>query len=307
MSSLIKGSQIRPATITQSNLNLVTPAAANDAVTLSFLTTSLVTNRASLGIKDAVIVATTANITLSGLQTIDGVTLTANQRVLVKNQTTGSQNGIYLSNSGAWTRSTDANTSSNLLPNILVPVSTGTISADTVFALTTDAPITVDTTSLTFTQFGTGSSPVTASGVLLKTANDIALQFGNTLRNNAGLLDNKFKDVSVSSDTNGVFAAVPFNILSVASITTANGQLATSTTLVKTPIGAIKVGVNVGNNVTLGNGVKTTDCYFSADGGATAKTFATIAAGDSLYWNGSIVGYQLDANDTVIFDFNAYL
>lgn len=61
----------------------------------------------------AVACATTANITLSGLQTIDGVS-TGTSRVLVKNQTTTSQNGIYVSASGAWTRAADANTSGEI-------------------------------------------------------------------------------------------------------------------------------------------------------------------------------------------------
>lgn len=62
-----------------------------------------------LGPKAACQVATTANITLSGLQTIDTYTTLAGDRVLVKNQTTSSQNGIYLASTGAWTRSNDMN------------------------------------------------------------------------------------------------------------------------------------------------------------------------------------------------------
>ena len=64
--------------------------------------------------KESVRVATTANITLSGIQTIDTVTLVEGDRVLVKNQTTTSQNGIYIVSSGAWTRATDANSSSRI-------------------------------------------------------------------------------------------------------------------------------------------------------------------------------------------------
>ena len=59
--------------------------------------------------------ATTANITLSGTQTIDGVALVAGDRVLVKNQSTASGNGIYLVASGSWTRSTDFDTAAEML------------------------------------------------------------------------------------------------------------------------------------------------------------------------------------------------
>ena len=60
-----------------------------------------------LDIKEAVKVATTGNITLSGTQTIDSVAVSADQRVLVKNQSTASQNGIYLCKAGSWTRTDD--------------------------------------------------------------------------------------------------------------------------------------------------------------------------------------------------------
>jgi hypothetical protein len=54
----------------------------------------------------------------------------------------------------------------------------------------------------------------------------------------------------------------------------------------------------------LGDGVKTKDCYFSADSGTTAKTIATIAAGDTLYWVGSVAGFQLAATDVISFNYN---
>ena len=99
--------------------------------------------------KDAVDVATTANITLSGEQTIDGV-LTSGSRVLVKDQTTGSQNGIYVSAEGAWSRSTDADTSAEVTSGMTVFVSGGTVKGGIVYALVTPDPITLGTTALTF-------------------------------------------------------------------------------------------------------------------------------------------------------------
>lgn len=99
--------------------------------------------------KDSVDVATTANITLSGEQTIDGV-LTSSSRVLVKNQTTGSQNGIYTSAAGAWSRVTDADASAEVTSGMQVLVLGGTVSGSLIYALTTPDPITLDTTSLTF-------------------------------------------------------------------------------------------------------------------------------------------------------------
>jgi hypothetical protein len=99
--------------------------------------------------KDSVLVATTGNITLSGEQTIDGI-LTSASRVLVWQQTAGAQNGIYLSAAGAWTRTTDADISSEVTSGLLVPVENGTANADQIFQLTTPDPITLGTTALAF-------------------------------------------------------------------------------------------------------------------------------------------------------------
>jgi hypothetical protein len=102
-------------------------------------------------------VATTGNITLSGEQTIDGV-LTSNDRVLVKNQTSADENGIWLSSAGAWIRTSDADTDPEVIGGKLVAVSEGTTQGDTLWQLTTDDPIIVGTTGLAFAQIqGTGS------------------------------------------------------------------------------------------------------------------------------------------------------
>ena len=104
--------------------------------------------------KDSVVVATTGNITLSGEQTIDGV-LTSTSRVLAKDQSTGSQNGFYVSGPGAWTRATDADSESDLV-SASVFVSKGTTNGDTQWVCTNDS-ITVGSTALTFSQHGGAS------------------------------------------------------------------------------------------------------------------------------------------------------
>jgi hypothetical protein len=101
--------------------------------------------------KSPCVVATTANITLSGEQTIDGV-LTSASRVLVKNQTTTSQNGIYVSAAGAWSRSTDAD-SAGELEGAAVSVTQGTTHQNTVWSQTTDS-ITLGTSAIAWQQVG---------------------------------------------------------------------------------------------------------------------------------------------------------
>ena len=94
--------------------------------------------------------ATTANITLSGEQTIDG-TLTSATRILVKNQTNGVQNGIYTTGAGAWTRATDYDAGSEVFYTT-VYITGGTVSANKRYHCTNATTPTVGTTALTFTQ-----------------------------------------------------------------------------------------------------------------------------------------------------------
>ncbi|WP_425048732.1 phage tail protein [Pseudomonas nitroreducens] len=106
--------------------------------------------------KQSVRTATTANITLIGIQSVDGVVLIAGDRVLVKNQTTASENGIYVVATGAWKRSEDCDENAEVTPALTVSVETGTAQADTVWQLVTDAPIALGTTALTFQNITNG-------------------------------------------------------------------------------------------------------------------------------------------------------
>jgi uncharacterized cupin superfamily protein len=114
-----------------------------------------------LGRKAPVRVATTANITLSGLQTIDGITVAEDDRVLVKSQTTSSQNGIYNASTGTWTRALDFDGSRDVVTGTSVLVASGSSNALTEWVVTASDPITIDTTSLTF---GQTTIPTTFNG-----------------------------------------------------------------------------------------------------------------------------------------------
>lgn len=145
----------------QAITNLASPVNPGDAV--NFSTLQGLINGTTW--KTAVLVATTANITLSGEQTIDGF-VTSASRVLVKNQTTQSQNGIYITGSGAWTRSSDANTWSQL-PASAVFVEEGTVNADLGFVCNVPVSGTIGTTAVTFVQFS-ASGAYSADGVTLQ-------------------------------------------------------------------------------------------------------------------------------------------
>jgi len=149
------------------------PTSAQDAATKAYV------DSAAQGIdwKASVRAATTANVTLASAlengDVLDGVTLATGNRVLVKNQTTGSENGIYVVKaSGAPDRSTDADTGAELTSNFAVFVEEGTVNADQGYVLTNDGAITVGTTALTFTQF-TGLGQIIAGTGLDKTGNTL--------------------------------------------------------------------------------------------------------------------------------------
>lgn len=127
-----------------------------------------------LDVKQSVRASTTANITLSGTQTIDGIALVADDRVLVKDQTDATENGIYVVAAGAWSRSEDANNtpSGEVTSGMFTFVEEGSANADAGFVLQTANPITLDTTSLSFVQFS-GAGQIDAGAGLSKTANQI--------------------------------------------------------------------------------------------------------------------------------------
>ncbi len=151
--------------ITQIELSYLSGAASNIQNQINNI-------NAGLAWKVAVRVATTANITLSGIQTIDGVAVIVGDRVLVKNQTLGQNNGIYVVASGAWTRSTDSDTGAKML-QATVGIEEGTVNADTIYTCTTDAPIIIGTTVLVFAK--TSATTYTGSAGVSLVGNDFRL------------------------------------------------------------------------------------------------------------------------------------
>jgi phage-related tail fiber protein len=155
--------------------NLATPTADNDAANKAYVDAV----KTGLDFKDSVRAATTANITLSGTQTIDGVALTAGDRVLVKNQTTAANNGIYVVGASAWTRAADFDSDGGesnveVSPGAFVFVEQGTVNADSGWVLTTDGVIDLGVTALNFVQFS-GAGQITAGTGLNKSGNTLNL------------------------------------------------------------------------------------------------------------------------------------
>ena len=130
------------------------------------------------GIKEPVVSATTANIALSGEQTIDGVSCIDGNRVLVKDQTTAANNGIYEVDTGTWSRTKDCDGAYDLVQGSLVYVYNGTTNGNKIFKCTTANTITIGTSSLAFTAMDielTGVARVVWCGTATGTANALTL------------------------------------------------------------------------------------------------------------------------------------
>lgn len=129
--------------------NVGTPSSGTDGANKNYVDTSISNALSPFNNKGTVRVATTTNITLSGTQTIDGISLSTGERVLVKNQSSQAQNGIYVVSAGSWTRATDLDSWSEI-PGSWVTVQQGTSQADTVWLGTADQGGTLDTTAITY-------------------------------------------------------------------------------------------------------------------------------------------------------------
>lgn len=174
--------------------NLGTPVADTDAAPKGYVDSAV----AGLSWKDPVRAATTANITiataLNAADVIDGVTLANGDRVLVKNQSAPAENGIYVV-AASPARATDADAEADLL-GAAVWVLEGTANADTGYTMTTNAPITVGTTGLSWVQFS-GLGQITAGAGLTQTGNQIDAVAGT------GIVVNANDIAVVRTDANG--------------------------------------------------------------------------------------------------------
>lgn len=135
-----------------SNASLVTLLIDDTVVkaTRAWVMSYLAEELGKLDGKQSVRVAATGNVVLNGAQQIDGVAVIAGDRVLLPSQTLAKDNGLWIVANGDWQRATDANSSAKVTPGLTVMVEEGTGNGDSLWHLTTNAPITLGTTALTF-------------------------------------------------------------------------------------------------------------------------------------------------------------
>jgi len=230
------------------------PTSAQDAATKNY-----VDNTAQgLDAKASCVAATTANITLSAPQTIDGVSVLTGDRVLVKDQTSPAENGIYVAAAGTWSRSTDADTWVELT-SAFTFVEAGTVNADNGFVCTVNPGGTLGSTAVTWVQFS-GAGQITAGAGLTKTGNtlDVGTASSSRIVVNSNDIDLATTGVgastyqSVTVDTYGRITAgtnpttlAGYNISDAYTQTQVNNALALKLDLAGgTMTGAIAMGTN---------------------------------------------------------------
>ena len=223
-----------------------------------------------LDIKEAVKVATTANITLSGTQNIDGVAVSADERVLVKNQSTATENGLYLCKASTWSR-TDDLAAGDDASSVFVFVDQGTVNADNGFVCSTNkGSAVVGTNNLAFTQFS-GAGQITAGDGLDKSANTLSLD----LKANGGLVIES-TEVAVDLAASSITGTLP--VSKITSLTSTVTEL----------------------NKLDGLNSTTTELNTCTDGD-TSATSTTLAAADRMVVNDAGTMKQVAFSDLVTF------
>lgn len=143
------------------------PVNPTDGANRQYVDAAVASAAAGIDSKPSVRVVATANIALTAVQTIDGVTLVAGDRVLATAQTTATQNGVYVVASGAWTRALDADATGEITPGAFWFVEEGTTNAASQWRCANTGTVTLNTTAISITQFGASTSYTATNGVQL--------------------------------------------------------------------------------------------------------------------------------------------
>ena len=293
----------------QNITNVADPVNAQDAATKGFVEAT----SQGLNVKNSCVVATTANITISTAlnsgDTLDGITLADGNRVLVKDQSTASQNGIYVV-AASPARAADLAASSNAA-GMFTFVEKGTVNADNGFVCTSDSgSAVVGTNNLTFAQFS-GAGQITAGDGLDKSGNTLSVD----LKANGGLVIES-TEIAVKLDASSITGTLAVGD---------GGTGATSASAARTALG-LAIGTNVqaydadldnlsgcqsgasaalalltSTEVAILDGATVSTAELNIIDGSTSATSTTLAAADRMVINDAGTMVQVALTDLVTF------
>ena len=293
----------------QTITNLADPVNSSDAATKSFVEAT----SQGLDVKDSCVAATTANITISTAlnngDTLDGVTLSTNDRVLVKNQSTASENGIYVVGSSP-ARADDLAAGADAA-GFFTFVEQGTVNADNGFVCTSNkGSAVVGTNNLTIAQFS-GAGQITAGDGLDKSGNTLSVD----LKANGGLVIES-TEIAVKLDASSITGTLAIGD---------GGTGATSASAARTALG-LAIGSDVqahdadldtlsgcqsgaaaalaaltSTEVAILDGATVTTAELNIMDGGTSATSTTLAAADRMVMNDAGTMKQVALSDLVTF------
>ena len=277
------------------------PVSGNDVVNKTYLEYFA----AGLSWKQPVLCATTANITLSGLQTLDGVTVVAGDRVLVKNQSTASQNGIYLAFATAWSRAPDADVWNDLISAITF-VETGSTQSGSAWYCTAQPGGTIGTTAVNWSNFSVATTYTAGTGLTLAgnqfsitNTGVTAAAYGSASKTLTATV-NAQGQLTVLADTNIAIANTQVSGLGTMSTQAASGVAITGGTIDGVTIGGVTAGAVTATTFTgAGTGLTGTATSLSIGGNAATATSATTATNIAGGATGSLP-YQTSSSTTTL-------
>jgi hypothetical protein len=261
------------------------PVSGNDVVNKTYLDFFA----AGISWKQPVNCGTTANITLSGLQTIDGVTTVAGDRVLVKSQTAPAQNGIYLASATAWSRAPDADTWDELISAICF-VESGSTLAGSAWYCTIQPGGTLGVTAVTWSNFSVAATYAAGTGLTLTdyvfsitNTGVTAAAYGSASKTLTATV-NAQGQLTVLAETNIAIANTQVSGLGTMSTQDASNVAITGGSINGTTIGGSTAAAVTGTTVTAntqftgaGTGLTGTATSLSIGGNAATATSATTA------------------------------
>ena len=283
------------------------PVSGNDVVNKTYLDFFA----AGISWKQPVNCGTTANITLSGLQTIDGVTVVAGDRVLVKSQTAPAQNGIYLASATAWSRAPDADTWDELISAICF-VESGSTLAGSAWYCTIQPGGTLGVTAVTWSNFSVAATYTAGTGLTLTdyvfsitNTGVTAAAYGSASKTLTATV-NAQGQLTVLAETNIAIANTQVSGLGTMSTQDASNVAITGGSINGTTIGGSTAAAVTGTTITAntqftgaGTGLTGTATSLSIGGNAATATSATTATNLAGGAAGS-VPYQSASSTTAL-------